>query len=176
MIGAIGALAGVVVLAVVVVAGIAATRPGTLDIQRSIAIDAPATRVYALVADLRRWPEWQPDDERDPTATRTFGGPQSGIGATSQWSGKRGAGSMLLTQAQPDRQVTVEVDFVKPFTAHNVNVLQIDPAGTVTHVTWRWHGQLPFIARVMGVFVDVNGALGKHFEDGLAKLKTIAER
>ncbi len=175
MIGAIGALAGVVVLVVAVVAGIAATRPGTMDIQRSVTIDAPPDRVYALVSDLHRWPEWQPDDERDPTAVRTFGGPQSGAGATSQWSGKRSAGSMLMTQADENRRVTVEVDFAKPFTAHNVNVLELDPAATVTNVTWRWHGQLPYIARVMGVFVDMNGALGKHFEDGLNKLKALAE-
>jgi uncharacterized protein YndB with AHSA1/START domain len=176
VIAAIGTIAGVVVIAIVVVAAIAATRPATMDVRRSIAIDAPPDRVYALISDLHRWPEWQADDERDPEAARTFGGPQSGVGATSQWDGKRGAGSMRVTQAEPDRQVTVEVDFVKPFAAHNVNVLQLDPAGNVTNVTWSWHGQLPFVARVMGVFVDMNTALSKHFEDGLAKLKTIAER
>jgi uncharacterized protein YndB with AHSA1/START domain len=176
VIAAIGTIAGVVVLAIVVVAAIAATRPATIDVRRSIAIDAPPDRVYALISDLHRWPEWQADDERDPAAARTFGGPHSGVGATSQWDGKRGAGSMRVTQAEPDREVTVEVDFVKPFAAHNVNVLQLEPARNATNVTWSWHGQLPYVARVMGVFVDMNAALSKHFEDGLANLKALAER
>ena len=172
----VGAVAGVVVLAVVVVLLVAASRPGTIDIERTISIDAKPGDVYALVADLRRWPDWQPDDESDPSAARTFGGPASGAGATAQWNGKRGAGTMRLTQTVPDREVTVVVDFVRPFTAHNVNVLQLEPAGPGTTVTWRWHGQLPYVAKVMGVFVDMNGALSKHFESGLAKLKTVAER
>lgn len=176
MIAAVGTVAGVVVLALVVVAAIAAMRPATMDIQRSISIAAPPDRVYALISDLHRWPEWQADDERDPTAARTFGGPQSGAGATSQWDGKRGAGSMRVTRAEPGRQVAVEVDFVKPFRAHNVNVLQLEPAATATNVIWRWHGQLPYVARVMGVFVDMNAALSKHFESGLANLKALAER
>ena len=52
---------GVVILAVVVVVLVMATmKPDTFVIQRSIGINAPPEKVYALINDFNQWGHWSP--------------------------------------------------------------------------------------------------------------------
>ncbi len=171
-------IAGVVVVVVATVLALAASKPDTLDVQRSTMIDAPPEKVFALVDDFHHWPQWAPQDREDPSTTRTYSGPESGVGAMSTWDskGSAGKGSMAITQATPSTEVTVIVDFERPFTAHNTNVFRLEPAGGGTQVTWTWHGTIPYIGKVMGIFVSMDRMIGKHFEDGLANLKGAAEQ
>ena len=37
-------------------------------------------------------------------------------------------------------------------------------------------GNCPFIAKLMGVFINMDAMIGRDFEAGLASLKTIAEK
>jgi hypothetical protein len=36
-------------------------------------------------------------------------------------------------------------------------------------------GPSPYVAKVMGIFVSMDAMIGKDFESGLAKLKSLAE-
>ena len=108
---------------------------------------------------------------------RTFFGVESGVGAVSTWkgSGSTGEGRMVLTESAPPSKVVVEVDFVKPFEAHNVNEFVIELAGATTRVTWKMHGPNLYVMKVMSVFVSMDRVMGEHFEKGLANLKAVAE-
>jgi len=68
------------------------------------------------------------------------------------------------------------VDFVKPFASHNVNQFVLEPVGTSTKITWSWNGQNLYFMKLMGVFVNMDKMMGKHFESGLASLKSLAEK
>lgn len=155
----------------------AASQPSTLRLQRSVVIDAPPDKVFALIDDLHRWQDWNQDAD-DSAVTRTFSGPESGVGAASQWDsrGKAGKGSMLITDSQPFTRIVVQADFVRPFGSHNRNEFALEPAGASIRVTWSWQGQNLYFMKLMGVFVNMDKMIGKHFEDSLAKLKTLAER
>jgi hypothetical protein len=37
-------------------------------------------------------------------------------------------------------------------------------------------GPAPFVSKVMQVFINLDSMIGKDFEDGLANLKTLAEK
>ena len=53
----------VIIVILVVVAGIliyAATKPNDFTVQRSLAIKAPAEKIYAQIADLKGWQAWSP--------------------------------------------------------------------------------------------------------------------
>jgi hypothetical protein len=73
------------------------------------------------------------------------------------------------------------VDFVRPFVAHNINEFVLEPTvdpsrpGTSTTVTWTMRGRNMFFMKLMGVFVNMDHTLGKHFESGLQNLKTLSE-
>ena len=122
----------IVAIVAVLIAGVllyAASKPNTFLIQRSITINAPPDRIFALVNDFHNWSVWAPQDKDDPTLTRTYSGPVSGKGAVSEWigSGSSGRGRMSIVESQPPRDISVKVDFVKPFEAHNVNDFTIEP-------------------------------------------------
>jgi uncharacterized protein YndB with AHSA1/START domain len=173
-------LTKIAVLIVVLIAGIlifAATKPNQLQIQRTIRIAAPPETIFALIDDFHRWPLWAPQDHEDPTMRRTYAGSPSGLGAISEWqgAGSTGQGRMQIVASDPPRTLTVQVDFAKPFTAHNINEFTLVPVGAATEITWRMHGTNPPIAKLMSVFISMDRMMGKHFESGLANLKAAAE-
>ena len=81
----------------------------------------------------------------------------------------------IVDTAAPSK-VTMKLDFIRPFEAHNMADFIVEPKGNATNVTWAMHGPNLFIGKVMSVFVDIDKMVGKDFEEGLANLKAIAER
>ena len=49
------------------------------------------------------------------------------------------------------------------------------PESGGTRVSWSMEGPSPFIARLMGIFMNMERMIGRSFEEGLAKLKALAE-
>ena len=52
----------------------------------------------------------------------------------------------------------------------------LQPQGRATGVTWAMRGQQPYMAKLMSTFIDCDKMVGGQFEEGLAKLKALAER
>ena len=170
-------MTGIAVLIVTILI-IAATKPKTFRIQRSISIAAPPERVFAFIDDFHKWPEWAPQDKEDPSMTRTYSGSRNGTGAECEWtsSGSAGKGRMLITESVPPTRISIGVDWMKPFVAHNANEFVLEAVGTSTIVTWTMQGPNLYVMKVMSVFVNMDGTMGKHFETGLRNLKAVVER
>jgi hypothetical protein len=83
---------------------------------------------------------------------------------------------MWITEAVPLKLISINVDFEKPFKAHNLNQFRLEPGGSTTKVTWTMHGSSPYVMRIMSTFVSVDRMMGKHFESGLKSLKSAAEK
>jgi hypothetical protein len=83
---------------------------------------------------------------------------------------------MEITQSSPPSQILINLDFSKPFEAHNKVEFTIQPQGAASTVTWDMQGPAPLISRVMQVFFSMDKMVGKDFEAGLANLKTAAEK
>jgi hypothetical protein len=109
---------------------------------------------------------------------RTHSGAPSGPGAVYEWSGNRevGAGRLAILDSTPSK-ITMALDMLKPFKAKNTVVFTLEPNGSAaTAVTWAMHGAQPYLAKVMSTFINCDKMVGSQFEQGLAKLKAIAER
>jgi uncharacterized protein YndB with AHSA1/START domain len=170
----------IIVLLILIIAILifAATKPATFRIQRTITINAPPDKIFVLINDLHNWSRWAPQDLEDRALKRTFSGAPSGTGAISDWEGKgsSGKGRMLITESAPPSKITILVDFEKPFAAHNMNEFNLEPASELTKVTWAMHGNNLFVMKLMSVFASMDKLMGKHFDDGLANLKAVAEQ
>jgi uncharacterized protein YndB with AHSA1/START domain len=153
-------------------------KPDTIHLERSILIKAAPEKIFPLINDLHKWDAWSEQDQGSAIIQKTFGGAEAGEGAASEWqgSGSSGKGRMLITESVPNKKVSVAVDFVKPFAAHNINVFTLQPAGGSTKVTWNFTGTNVYVLKVMTIFVSMDRIMGKHFETGLENLKAIAER
>ena len=168
----------VIVVLIVGVLAFATTKPDTFTVQRSTTIKAPPERIFAVVNDFRRWPDWSPWEKLDPAMKRTLGGAESGKGATYAWEGnsKAGAGRMEIVESTPASKVGMQLDFIKPFEGHNIAEFTLTPQGDSTQVNWAMRGPTPFISKLMQVFVSLDTMIGKDFDEGLANLKRLTEK
>lgn len=166
------------VLACGAVLALTASRPPSFHLSRSILIQAPPARPFALVSDFRRWCEWSPWEDLDPAMRREYGGAPSGVDSTYGWQGnsKTGAGVMRITAVEPDRSIVIRLEFTRPFAAVNTAEFAFQPRGDATEVTWSMHGPLDFKSRLIGIFFSMERMVGPMFEKGLAALKVAAER
>jgi len=168
-------VAAVLLTAVMV---LAATKADTFHVERTVWIKGPPEKVFPLINDFNNWGSWSPWEKLDPTMKRTHSGSPSGKGAVYAWEGNRdvGQGRMEITDATAPSQVTIKLDFLKPFEAHNVAEFRLEPKGDFTTVRWVMHGPNSYFSKVMQVFLSMDSMVGKDFETGLANMKVIAEK
>lgn len=157
--------------------GYAARRPNRFVVRRSALIKASPEKLHALISDLRRWTLWSPWEGLDPTMTRSYDGPAQGVGARYAWAGNRkvGQGRMEITASTPSQSVALRLEFLKPFAATNAVEFLLVPREDLTAVSWTMEGPDPYLSRVIKLFVNLEGMIGKDFERGLAQLKRLAE-
>src|ERR1044071_2792891 len=155
----------------------AATKPDTFRVQRAASIKAPPEKIAATLSDFRAWEAWSPWEKMDPAMKRRFSGAEKGKGAIYVWqgNGKVGEGRMEITDATASR-VAMDLDFMKPFEAHNKVAFTLAPKGDATEVVWAMQGPVPYPAKIVHVFVDMDRMVGAQFEAGLANLKTVTEK
>jgi hypothetical protein len=166
---------GVVVLVLAVVA-IAATKSNEFRIARTARINAPPECIASHINDFSQWVKWSPYDSLDPDMKKTMTGATSGKGAIYEWEGnsKAGKGRMEILDSTANH-IGIQLRFEKPFRADNIAEFAISPNGTATEVTWSMHGPRPFASKVMSIFVDMDKLVGRQFERGLQNLKSVAE-
>ena len=64
---------------------------------------------------------------------------------------------------------------MKPFQATNPTTFTFTGAGDKTEVSWHMQGGGGFMGKVMNAFMNMDAAVGKDFEAGLANMKTFDE-
>jgi hypothetical protein len=169
----------VVAMALVIAAvlGYAATKPDTFHVQRSMSMKASPEKIFPLINDFKAQALWSPWEKKDLAMKKTLSGAASGKGAVYAWEGNTevGTGRIEITHSAPTSKVTLKLDMLTPFEAHNVVEFTLEPYGDSTNVTWAMHGPQPYIAKVMSIFMDCDKMVGKDFEAGLASMKTLAE-
>ena len=160
-----------------VVAVMASRRPDTFRFARSVTIAASPERLFPLIADLRQMNTWNPYALRETSGTGRYSGPGSGRGARYDFTGpKSGTGHIEILDAKPNTSVAMRLFMTKPFKADNRVEFTLKPEGPATVVTWAMSGNQPLMAKIMTLFIDCEKMVGKDFDEGLANLKTIAEK
>lgn len=156
----------------------AATRPDTFRVERSVTIQAPPDKVFALINDFHQWERWSPWENIDPAIRRSYSGAASGKGAVYEWSGNNevGHGRMEIVESSAPGKAVLQIHFIKPFEARNTVEFKLTPLGGGTTVTQAMYGPSPFIAKLMGLFFSMDRMVGQKYEEGLARLKAVAEQ
>ena len=150
--------------------------PMHYEVKRSVVVKAEPAKVHQLVGDLKRWDEWAPWKEEDPTIVTTFGPTTTGAGASQSWTGDSGSGRLRVTQSDAMTGIVYEMAFVDgeremPATGW----IRYSPAPGGTQVEWAMQGdmRMPVIG---GYFALMSGMfMNPMFDKGLAKLKARAE-
>lgn len=143
---------------------------------RSTVINAPAAKVYGLVASPRQWKAWSVWNQRDPAMQITYEGPDGGAGASWEWKSKtEGNGKMMFTTAEPDKRVEYSLYF-SDFGATSTGSLALAPEGSGTKITWTMNGDMGSNPLFSWIALFGDKMVGADFEAGLANLKVLAEK
>ena len=174
----IAIIAIVLAIAIAIILIVAATKPNTFSIQRATVVKAPPERIFPLINDFQQWGTWSPYENKDPAMKRSYSGAASGQGAVYAWEGNKnvGSGRMEILEATAPSKIVIKLDFFTPFEGHNTAEFTVLPQGDATNVTWLMHGPLPFMGKIMHVFINMDRMVGRDFEAGLANLKRLTEK
>lgn len=174
----------ILVTIVAVVAALVATllvlamlQPAQYTVERSVAVNAPADKVYTVMSDFNRFGEWSPWEQYDPTMKKSIEGAPGTVGHRYHWVGNDqvGEGDMKLTKVEPGQRVEMDLDFLRPFPSKAKVAWIVANDGKGSKASWVMTGENDsLVVRIFGLFRD--GMLGKDFEAGLARLKVAAEK
>lgn len=167
-------LGGIVVLILL----LALIAPKSYHVFRSIAIEKPKAEVFAYVKFLKNQEEWSPWEERDPEMKKEFRGTDGEVGAVSYWNGNKqvGEGEQELKKIVENEVVEIELRFFKPWKSVSDSYIKVEDAAGGTKVSWGFSGKNKFPASIFMLFMNMDKSVGKDFEQGLQKLKTILEK
>lgn len=150
--------------------------PGEVILQRQALIKAPPGKVFELVGGFKRFKEWSPWAELDPTTQYSFEGPDFGVGSKMSWASNNagvGLGSQTITEYVPNSRVAVDLDFGAM--GKSVAYWDLKPVDAGTEATWGFKMKLDgLMDRWVGLLMD--RAIGPDYDRGLAKVKALAEK
>ncbi|MGB5693583.1 MAG: SRPBCC family protein [Flavobacteriaceae bacterium] len=163
------------VLLIVILAVIA---PKGYDVNRSITIDQPVSKVFDYLKYLKNQDEWSPWQKRDPNMKKEFVGTDGEVGAISKWDGNKevGMGEQELKRIVENEVIESELRFLKPWKSESDAYLKVNESDTgQTQVIWGFSGRNKFPMSIMMLFMNMDKMVGKDFEEGLGSLKELME-
>jgi hypothetical protein len=157
---------------------VVALLPGDFRIQRSIVVNTDMEKAFQQANDFHKSNIWNPWMNFDPKIQISYEGPSSGVGATTLWTGNTqvGTGKMSIEYSTPNALVRIQEEYTKPFRALSTHEFTFRPQGAGTLVNWVIAGKMPYLPKVINVFVGINKMVGGGMEKGLAQFKQIAEQ
>ncbi len=163
------------VLLIVLLAMIA---PKSYEVNRSVDINKPLSEVFNYLRSLKNQDNWSPWSQKDPNMKKSFTGTDGEVGCISAWEGNKevGSGEQEITAVVKDKVIESQLRFLKPFKSTSDAYLKVAKAGKGTKVTWGFTGKNKFPMSIMMLFMNMDKVVGKDFEQGLAKLKTLLEK
>jgi hypothetical protein len=165
------------IILVVFVLILAALKPDSFSISRSVNIKALPEKIAPLINDFHNMQTWSAWEKIDPAMKRTYSGAASGVGAKYAWEGNKkiGSGSMEITESSPTK-IAMKLNFTAPMVAHNMVEFTLTPNGDNTTVKQVMSGPSPFISKLISLVFSMDKMVGAKFEEGLASLKASAEK
>lgn len=173
------ALVVLIVLLVGVVVVAAFMAPTDFRVERETTINKPASEIYSYAKLLKNQNDWGPWHKKEPTMHQEFRGTDGTPGFTVYWRGSTeevGEGEQEIKRLTPDKRIDTQLRFKYPFESTADAYLILEPAGpSQTTVQWGFTGSMPRPMNMIMLVMDMDKAVGKDFEEGLAGLKTIME-
>src|SRR5207237_369870 len=87
-----------------------------------------------------------------------------------------GKGTIQIIESAPASRVTMTLHMLEPFETRNTVRLLLETQGDSTRVTWSMQGPVPYLSKIIHLFIDMDRMVGTQFEAGLAGFYMIEAR
>ena len=148
--------------------------PKHYEVNRSIIVNRPISDVFNYLKYLKNQDEWSPWKKKDPNMKQYFTGMDGEVGFVSKWEGDKvvGAGEQEIKSIVENRIIETELRFIKPWKSKSEAYLRVVALeSNQTNVTWGFKGKNQFPFSIFMLFMSIDKAVGKDFEEGLTNLK-----
>ncbi len=141
-----------------------------IHVVKSKIINAPVSKVYDIVSDLRTWTAWSPWLIMEPDATVNM---EDG-GKFYSWDGERvGSGNLRVIREDKNKRVDFDLTFLKPWKSTAKTWMTVSEKDGGTELSWFMDSSLPFFMFFMKKMMIA--FIGMDYERGLNLLKDYAE-
>ena len=168
-------LAGIIGILIV----LAIVAPKTYDVSRSITINKSKAEVFEYLKYIKNQDHWSPWQKRDPDMKRKFTGEDGTLGFVSWWDSDHkhvGSGEQEIVVLKPNDRIECALRFLKPWKSESTGYFDLSGAAEgATKVSWGFNGVNKPPMNIMMLFFNMEKAVGKDFEEGLAELKRVLE-
>ena len=161
---------GIIILILV----LALIAPKQYEVNRSIIVNRPISEVFNYLKYLKNQDDWSPWKKKDPHMKQTFSGTDGTVGFISKWEGDKavGIGEQEIKRMVENESIETELRFIKPWKSQSDAYLRIvDLESQQTNVTWGFKGKNVFPFSIFMLFMNMDKAVGKDFDEGLSNLK-----
>lgn len=170
-----------IIIVVFTVAAAAVFLTGTeVSAEREVVINKPRDEVFAYVKQVKNQNEWGTWYKRDPGMKQETTGTDGTAGFVSRWESTNpevGSGEQEIKRIVEGERIDTELRFKAPFESKADAYLVTEPVGAAqTRVRWGFRTEMPRPMNLMLLVMDLEQAIGKDYEEGLANLKQILER
>ncbi len=161
-----------VIIVVFLILGLLA--PKNYEVNRSIIVNKPVSDVFNYLKYLKNQDDWSPWRKKDPNMKQTFTGTDGEAGFVSKWEGDKivGSGEQEIKRIVDNETIETELRFIKPWKSQSDAYLRVvGLESKQTNVTWGFKGKNKFPFSIFMLFMNMDKAVGKDFEEGLTNLK-----
>jgi len=153
--------------------------PQSYTIQRSIDIEKPLEDVFYYLKHLKNQNYWSPWNKKDPNMIHEYEGTDGTVGFISRWEGNKdvGKGEQEIMAINENKELLTQLRFLKPWKSQSEGFLTVEKTDqNTTRVNWGFRGKYNRPLNVMMLFFNMEKSVGKDFNEGLQKLKTVLEQ
>lgn len=166
----------VLVIILLVIVGLYAAWMASISadfkVERNTEIDAPASKVYAEVVDLKTWKNWSYWDLSDSTNVVTYEGTSGEIGSAYRWKGDlTQEGRFEIVGLDENKKLDYSIEFTGQ--GGGKGALTFDENDGNTVVNYSFEMKFGFWDRIGSIFMD--GVMGMAFDSSLVNLKSMIE-
>lgn len=168
-------LGGIVAVVLIITAVLAAVVPTEFGTEREVVIDKDKSEVFSYIRILKNQDTWGPWAKKDPNMKHEYRGSDGEVGFVSAWdsqSDEVGAGEQEILKIEDGKRIDYALRFKRPFDSSADAWMTTEDEGIgKTKVKWGFRGNMPVPFNIMTLFMDMEGAMNKEFDEGLANLK-----
>lgn len=168
----------IVLIVITVVAFLGFIAPKTFHISRSVVIGRPKDQVFEFVKYVKNQDLWSPWNKKDPDMKKTYTGVDGEVGFINAWDGNKdvGAGEQEIIGYAEGELMQSKLRFFRPWKSESDAYLRVEAIdGEFAKVTWGFSGKNKFPFSIFMLFMDMDKAVGKDFEEGLNSMKSYLE-
>lgn len=168
----------VIVALVVIVLGLSFIAPTKMHSERSIVIKAPKEVIFTNIKMFGNYKKWSPWLEKDSTAKTAILGTDGTVGAKYTWEGNKdvGQGEQTVSKIEENKTYETDLHFIKPWDGKATSYTRLEDAPDGVKVIWGFNSEMSRPFNVMGLFMNMDKAIGDEYDKGLNNIKSISEK